>query len=72
MRELAPYASLGMQLVLTIVIFTYIGWWIDGKYDTSPWWLIILTFFGAVAGMVTFLRTVITRNKKNKILKKND
>lgn len=71
MQELAPYASLGLQMVITIVIFAYIGWWIDGKYGTSPWLLIVLTFFGAVAGMVSFLRTVTSKNRKNKILKKD-
>lgn len=71
MMEIAPYASLGLQMVITIVICAYIGWWIDGKNGTSPWFLIVLTFFGAVAGMVTFLRTVMTRNKKNKVMRKN-
>ena len=66
MQELAPYASLGLQLVITIVIGAYLGWWLDGRYDTSPWFLIILTFLGAIAGMVTFIRTVTRRNKKNK------
>ena len=64
MRELAPYASLGTQMVLTILVGAYIGWWLDGKYDTGPWFLIILTFFGAFAGMVTFIRTVTKRKKQ--------
>jgi len=67
MRELAPYASLGLQLVITIIIGAYIGWWLDGKYDTSPWFLIALTFFGAFAGMVSFIKTVTKRNKKSKL-----
>jgi ATP synthase protein I len=66
MQELAPYASLGLQLVITIIIFAYAGWWIDGKFDTRPWFLIILTFLGAIAGMVTFIRTVTRKNIKNK------
>lgn len=63
-KELAPYSSLGLQMVMTIFICAYLGWWLDGKLDTQPWLLIILTFFGAVAGMITFLKTVMTRNKK--------
>lgn len=67
MQELAPYASLGLQLVLTIIIGAYIGWWLDGKYNTSPWFLITLTFFGAFAGMFSFIRTVTKRNKNKKV-----
>jgi len=63
LQELAPYASLGIQLVITIVIGAYIGWWLDGRYDTSPWFLIILTFFGAIAGMVNFIKTATKRKK---------
>ncbi len=63
MQELAPYASLGLQLVITILVGAYAGWWIDGKYDTSPIFLIILTFLGATVGMVTFIKTAVKRKK---------
>ncbi|MFC2131800.1 AtpZ/AtpI family protein [Bacteroidota bacterium] len=63
-KELAPYTTLGIQLVLTIVLGAYIGWLIDDKFETAPIFLIVLTFFGAFAGMVTFIKTVLKRSKK--------
>jgi F0F1-type ATP synthase assembly protein I len=65
-RELAPYSTLGIQLVLTIGLGAFAGWKIDEYYNTSPIFLIILTFMGAIAGMVSFIRTVTSRNKKKK------
>ncbi len=60
-KELAPYASLGIQMVLTIGLCGYIGWLIDEKTDSSPVFLIIGTFFGAIAGMVYFIKTVLKK-----------
>ncbi len=61
--ELAPYSVLGIQLVLTIGLCAWIGWLIDDKYGTEPIFLIILSFFGAIAGMVSFIKTVMKKKK---------
>ncbi len=60
-KELAPYSTLGIQLVLTILLGAYVGWLLDKHFETAPVFLIILTFFGAIAGMVTFIKTVLKK-----------
>jgi F0F1-type ATP synthase assembly protein I len=65
-KELGPYLNLGMQLVVTIALMALLGWWLDSKLDTEPWLMVILSFFGAVAGMVNFIRTALESTKKQK------
>lgn len=60
-KELAPYSTLGIQLVLTVLLGAYVGWLLDKHFDTAPILLIILTFFGAIAGMVSFIKSVLKK-----------
>jgi ATP synthase protein I len=65
-REVAPYLGLGLQLAVTILIFLFIGRWVDGKLGTAPWFMVIGAFLGGTAGMYSFIRTVIRLEKKDK------
>jgi ATP synthase protein I len=66
-KELAPYSTLGIQLVLTILLGAWVGWMLDGRFNTKPIFLIILTFLGAIAGMVSFIKTAVKKGIKRKI-----
>jgi len=57
---------MGIQLVLTISLGAYAGWLLDEYYKTEPVFLIILTFLGAIAGMVTLIRTALKKKKIDK------
>ena len=70
-REVGPYLVLGWQLVLTIGLMTYFGWWLDKKFETEPWLLIIFSFLGCVAGMFSMLKTILDLNKKKKTESEN-
>ncbi|GAB1429925.1 hypothetical protein MASR2M18_07580 [Ignavibacteria bacterium] len=63
-RELAPYLSLGYQLVAPAGLLGAVGWWIDGKYGTRPLWLAIGLGFGCIVGLTTIIRTVMQSDKK--------
>jgi len=65
-KELGPYLNLGMQLVVTIALMALLGWWLDKKFDTEPWLMVILSFLGAVAGMVNFIKIALASTKKEK------
>ncbi|MBM2813364.1 MAG: AtpZ/AtpI family protein [Ignavibacteria bacterium] len=59
--EAGQYLNLGIQMVLPILLCTFIGKWIDDKYATTPLWTIILAFFGIIVGMYTFFKTVLKK-----------
>jgi F0F1-type ATP synthase assembly protein I len=41
------YAGLGIQFAASIVVFLYIGQWLDRKLGTAPWLLLAGVFVGA-------------------------
>jgi len=49
-KELAYYSSLGLSVALAIFIGLGIGIWLDRKFDTSPWLMLIFLIFGIIAG----------------------
>jgi F0F1-type ATP synthase assembly protein I len=38
---------LGLQFLVSILLFLYVGQWLDRKLGTAPWFLIIGVFTGA-------------------------
>ena len=66
LKELMRYSHIGIQLAATVAVATYIGWWLDEKFETKPVLFIVFTFFGITAGMVSFIRTVLNSSKKKK------
>jgi F0F1-type ATP synthase assembly protein I len=63
-RDVAPYLGSGLQLAVTVVVFFFIGRWIDSKADTSPLWMLIFAFLGITIGLYTFIKTVLQADKK--------
>lgn len=49
-RELWYYSSLSFSIALAIVIGLAIGYWLDTRYDTSPWFTLIFLGLGIIAG----------------------
>jgi len=64
MKDYGPYLNSGIQLALTILLFTLLGWWIDNRYDTAPIWTLSLSLFGIVAGMYHFFKMIFNEEKK--------
>lgn len=53
------YSSVGVQMIATILIFTFAGQWLDGYYNTvEPFFTVFLALFGVVASMVQLIRGV--------------
>ena len=49
-KELAYYSSLGLSVALAIFIGLGIGIWLDRKFDTAPWLMLIFLILGIIAG----------------------
>ena len=50
MRELAYFSSIGLSVALSIFIGLGIGVYLDRKFDTSPWLMLVFLGLGIAAG----------------------
>ena len=58
LRGLGPYLTMGIQLALSIVVFFFIGKWLDGRFNTTPWLMLGGLLIGGVGGMIKFITSV--------------
>lgn len=49
-RELAFYSSLGLSVALSIFIGLAVGVYIDRRFDTAPWGMLVCLALGIAAG----------------------
>jgi F0F1-type ATP synthase assembly protein I len=47
----AKWAGLGIEFGGVVLVFCAVGYWLDQKYNTSPWFL-LAGFFLAFIGMI--------------------
>ena len=55
----AEFAGLGIQFGLSLVLFAFLGYWLDRKLGTSPWLLLLLVFVGFGAAFYSIYRRVV-------------
>lgn len=62
------FAGIGVQFGLTILVFVWAGVWLDRRFGTSPWLLLICVFAGAGGGFYSMYRRVTApqRDAKHK------
>jgi F0F1-type ATP synthase assembly protein I len=49
--------GMGFELLAAVAGFTFLGYWIDRHYETSPWGLVICALLGIIGGLYNFIRT---------------
>lgn len=61
--EYARFAGLGAQFVATIGALTWIGWWVDRKLDTSPWFLLAGALAGSLGATIAVVKAATPPRK---------
>jgi ATP synthase protein I len=61
--EFGPYLTIGLQLALTVVIFFFLGRWLDEKFGTDPWLMIAGLGIGITGGFIKFFTAAISMGK---------
>ena len=51
MRPMLAASSIGIVFVMSIVIGVLIGVWIDGRFNTKPWFTLFFLGIGVAAGI---------------------
>lgn len=51
--------GVGMQFAASILVFLFVGRWLDGKLGTEPWLLLTGVMVGAAAGFFSIYRQLV-------------
>jgi len=61
----ADYAGAGLQFAGAIVVFMFLGIWLDKRLGSSPWFVLICVFVGASAGFYSIYRKLMGSSKRD-------
>jgi F0F1-type ATP synthase assembly protein I len=66
--NIGPYLSLGLELALYLLVFIFIGRFLDRRYGTEPWLMIAGAALGFAGGFYALIRTLgrLSRSEKGK------
>ncbi len=64
--RVGEYLPLGCGFALAILVFAYLGWWLDQKLNSTPVFTLLGTFVGATAGFYSLYRRVMALQESEK------
>jgi F0F1-type ATP synthase assembly protein I len=64
------YAGLGLQFAASIIVFLYLGQWLDRKLGTEPWLLLIGVFLGAGGSFYSIYRKLMRDQEREEARKR--
>jgi ATP synthase protein I len=53
------FLTLGLQLALSVLVFFFLGKWLDDKFGTSPWLMLTGVVVGVTGGLIKFIVTAM-------------
>jgi F0F1-type ATP synthase assembly protein I len=65
-QSFAPFLTMGFQLAAAVVLFFFLGHWIDNKFNIAPIGKLVGVVVGSTGGFIKFFKTVasITADEK--------
>ena len=60
------FAGVGVQFAGTIVVFALAGIWLDKRFGTSPWLVLLMVFGGAGLGFWSMYRAMVKPGGKGR------
>jgi F0F1-type ATP synthase assembly protein I len=60
------YSGLGIELAGAVAGLTFVGYWIDGKFGTSPWGLLGGLAMGLIGGTYNLVKASLAAAREAK------
>lgn len=57
-------AGMGLDLAAAVGVGALLGWWIDRRYETDPWGILICSTIGIVGGLLNFVRAAQVASRR--------
>lgn len=51
-------AGVGFEFIFSILLPGAVGWWLDKKFGTAPWLMLVGGMIGFASGLVLLMKTV--------------
>ncbi|NQT34623.1 AtpZ/AtpI family protein [bacterium] len=64
-HNVTAYTHLGLTLAASVLIFFFLGYWLDGKLGTEPLLALGGAFIGAAGGFINLIRTLTNLQKRS-------
>ncbi len=61
--SIGSFAGVGIQFAVSLVLFLFLGQWVDRKLGTSPLFLLIGVFVGGGAAFYSMYRRLVAAQK---------
>jgi F0F1-type ATP synthase assembly protein I len=66
MARAQPYIDASWQFIGGVGLGTFGGWWLDKRFHTTPWLLVVGAFLGMAAGFFSFMRVLSRLSARDK------
>jgi F0F1-type ATP synthase assembly protein I len=63
-RSAGKYAGIGLQFAASIVLFLYAGQFVDRRFGTAPWGLLLGVFVGASAAFYSMYSRLMADQRR--------
>lgn len=60
-RAVAPYMNIGWSFLVAMGLGSWFGYWLDTRFHTEPWFLIIGALLGIAVGFYQFFLVVLRK-----------
>jgi ATP synthase protein I len=68
--SVGEFAGVGLQFAVSILVFLYLGQWLDRKLGTAPWLLMGGVFLGAGASFYSMYRKLMAAQAREEAARK--
>jgi F0F1-type ATP synthase assembly protein I len=68
--SVAEFAGVGLQFAVSILLFVFLGQWLDRRLGTAPWLLLVGVFLGAGASFYSMYRKLMAAQAREDAARK--